>query len=217
MTFAAAGSLREAYERVDWAATSLGPTSSWSPTLLGVLDLLHRTRFPMTLVWGPEGLMLYNEAYVELIEQKHPTALGAPVQEVFPEAWHQVGPLLEQARSGEAVYLEDALVPLWRQGFLEECYFTFSYSSVHAPDGTVEGVVDVSHETTRHVLDRRRLALLSRLGRERRTCRTPRRCRPARWPCCAPTPTTCPRSTCGSPVPRACSATPGCRCGPACR
>lgn len=161
----AAGPLRSAYEAVDWAATPLGPMASWSGTLRNAVDVALHSRFPITLFWGPEHVLVYNEAYVELIADKHPDALGTPARDVFPEAWDLIGPMMEGVLAGAAAtYVVDEPVPLVRRGFLEECYFTFSYSAVRDADGTVEGVIDVAAETTQQVLDRRRLALLSRLG-----------------------------------------------------
>ena len=65
--FEAAGSLREAYAQVDWAATPLGPVTSWTPALRSTVDLALHSRFPVTLFWGPEFVMVYIEAYVRLI------------------------------------------------------------------------------------------------------------------------------------------------------
>lgn len=162
--FAAAGTLEPAYRAMDWAATPLGPVDTWTPTLRSVVGLALHTRYPVSLLWGPEFVQLYNEAYVELIGDKHPQALGRPTQEMFKEAWDIVGPLMESVAAGEgATWVRDALVPLERNGFLEECYFTYSYSPVHAPDGSIEGVLDIASETTREVLTTRRLALLGRL------------------------------------------------------
>ena len=163
--FARAGSLRPAYDAVDWAATPFGPLDAWSPALLSAVDLLLDTRFAITLFWGPEFAMLYNEAYVEMIDGKHPASLGAPAHEVFPEAWHLIGPMMRDVvETGEASWVEDEYVPLLRSGYLEECYFTFSYSPVRSAEGIVEGVMDIATETTAHVLGRRRLSLLSELG-----------------------------------------------------
>jgi stage II sporulation SpoE-like protein len=109
--------------------------------------------------------MIYNEAFVPLIADKHPSALGAPAREVFPEAWDTIGPMMEGVRRGHgATWVEDAAIPLRRHGRLEECYFTFSYSAVRDGDGPIEGVLDIATETTREVLDRRRLSLLARLS-----------------------------------------------------
>ncbi len=163
--FDQAGSLESAYRAVDWDATPLGAPRTWSPTLRSTVRLMLSSRFPITLLWGADYTLLYNEAYVELIGEKHPEALGAGAQGVFAEAWDLVGPLLDLARDDKtSTYVEDALVPLERQGFLEECHFTFSYSPVLSPDGVVEGVIDVASETTSHVVNERRLALLGRLG-----------------------------------------------------
>jgi serine phosphatase RsbU (regulator of sigma subunit) len=159
-----AGALRGAYSEVDFASGPLGPVSGWSPALRGALDMALHTRFPVTLLWGPEHVLLYNEAYVPLIQSKHPHALGAPARDIFPEVWDVVGPMMEQVLAGGvATWVEDAALPLERNGFLEECYFTFSYSPVRGPDRTIEGLIDIATETTQLVLDRRRLQLLSRL------------------------------------------------------
>jgi hypothetical protein len=62
-----------------------------------------------------------------------------------------------------AIWVEDAYVPLERHGRLEEAHFTFSYSPVRNDAGQIEGVLDIATETTRRVIDRRRLELLNGL------------------------------------------------------
>jgi serine phosphatase RsbU (regulator of sigma subunit) len=162
--FDAAGTLREAYRRVDWAATPLGPVSSWTPALTGAVDLLLHTRSPVTLMWGPELVLVYNEAYVQTIGDKHPGALGSPSRVVFAEIWDDIGPMLQSVLDGHgATWVEDMRLLMDRRGFLEETYFTFSYSAVRGPGGVIEGVIDIASETTRQVIGRRRLELLSRL------------------------------------------------------
>ncbi len=162
--FDAAGTLRDAYRRVDWAATPLGPVASWSPALTGAVDLMLHTRSPVTLLWGPEFVLIYNEAYVPMIGDKHPAALGAPARVVFAEIWDDIGPMLRSVRAGHgATWMQDMRLLMERHGFLEETYFTFSYSAVHGPGGVVEGVLDIASETTRQVVGRRRLELLTRL------------------------------------------------------
>jgi serine phosphatase RsbU (regulator of sigma subunit) len=161
----AAGPLRHAYESVDWAATPLGPIPDWSPALRGAVDLVLGTRFPSTLLWGPEFVLVYNDAYTELIAEKHPRALGRPAREIFPEIWDEIGPLMQAVLDGEgSTWVEDQLLPLERRGFLEDCFFTYGYSPVRGEDGAIEGVLDIAWETTRQVVDRRRLLLLGRLA-----------------------------------------------------
>lgn len=161
-----AGALQEAYEAVDWSRSPVGHYSTWSPALWQAVETVWHTRFPATLLWGPEFVLLYNAAYAEMIGTKHPAALGARTEDVFPEAWEVVGPRMQAVLAGEGSwYVEDERLPLVRNGFLEECWFTYSYSAVYGTDGTIEGVVDITQETTRQVIDRRRLELLAHLGR----------------------------------------------------
>jgi serine phosphatase RsbU (regulator of sigma subunit) len=163
--FPGSGSLRASYEAVDWSATRLGPAKTWSEPLRGALSLILTTRFPATLFWGPELVLLYNEAYLPLIEDKHPAALGAPAREVFPEIWDTIGPMLDGVLAGNGpTWVEDERLFMRRRGFLEECYFTFSYSPVLDDTGAVAGVLDLAAETTARVVDRRRLELVARLA-----------------------------------------------------
>ena len=162
--FEAAGPLQPAYEAVDWAATPLGPVGDWTPALRSTVDLMLNTHFPMAVFWGPEFVVVYNEGYTELIGDKHPAALGRTAPQVFPEAMDFIGPMMEGVYAGETNYwYEDAPVPLLRRGFLEECYFTFSYSPVRGDGGVIEGVLIIAAETTTRVLSVRRHELLAQL------------------------------------------------------
>lgn len=155
------GSLAAVYAQTDWDSSPLGPMETWSATLRSTVDMMLGTRFPVTLFWGTELALVYNEAYVQLIGDKHPAALGTPAREVFPEVWELIGPMMGSARSGTPTWVRDQYVPLRRRGFLEECYFTFSYSAVRNEHGEVEGVMDIAAETTEEVISRRRLQLLT--------------------------------------------------------
>ncbi|WP_019143863.1 SpoIIE family protein phosphatase [Aeromicrobium massiliense] len=149
---------------VDWSATPLGPPEQWSTALRQAVDLVVNTEYAATLLWGPEFVLVYNEAYVPILGEKHPWALGRPCAEVFPEAWHLIGEAMQDVLDGKgALYYQDQLVPLVRGGFLQDGYFTYSYSPVHGEDGTVEGVIDIVSEKTREVVALRRLAVLAQL------------------------------------------------------
>ncbi|WP_309649454.1 SpoIIE family protein phosphatase [Nocardioides sp.] len=163
--FAQAGALSAAYDAVDWAATPLGAVDDWSPALRSAVDLTLSTRFPVTLLWGPELVLVYNQGYTELIDAKHPRALGSRCEDIFPEAWEVIGPMLRSVlETGVPTWVEDTYLPLQRSTFLEECYFTFSYSPVRGEDGRIEGILDISVETTGYVITRRRLAMLAQLS-----------------------------------------------------
>ncbi|MDF9716161.1 serine/threonine-protein phosphatase [Nocardioides sp. ChNu-153] len=155
--------LRALYAERDWAATPLGDPAGWSPALRTALEMVLSTQFACILLWGDEFACLYNDAYIDVIGDKHPAALGERAVDVFPEAWHDIGPLMEGVLGGGPSFrIDEAHVPLHRRGFLEDCWFVYSYSPVAGPDG-VEGVLDIVVEITPHVLTERRLSALTRL------------------------------------------------------
>ena len=53
---------------------------------------------------------------------------------------------------------------LYRDGYFEETYFSFTLSPIFKEDGSVGGIFNASQETTQRVLANRRLKTLSELG-----------------------------------------------------
>jgi signal transduction histidine kinase len=149
-----------------WKNTSLGPPSTWPPSLRTTLRLMLTSRYAMWMGWGPELLFFYNDAYREqTLGKKHPWALGKPAREVWAEIWDTIGPRVERVLStGEATWDEGLLLFLERHGFPEETYHTFSYSPAPGDDGGTEGLFCVVIEETERVIGERRLALLRDLA-----------------------------------------------------
>ena len=144
----------------------LGPPEQWDATLRTAAGICLSSRFPLLLWWGPELRLVYNDAYRPMLGSKHPRAFGAPGHEVWPEVWHVIGPMLLQVVSGGgATWSSDQLLVLDRNGYPEECYFTFSYSPVVDPCGEVAGVFCAVTETTDRVLGERRLRTLAAMAR----------------------------------------------------
>ena len=157
---------REAMEPV------LGASETWPANLRTSLDICFASRFPMALWWGDDLTMIYNDAYAQILGDKHPGAYGTAGREVWPEIWDVIGPMLGQAMAGEATWSEDQVLLIDRAGFVEEAYFTFSYSPVPGPDGSVDGVFTAVTETTDQVLRHRRLRTLGRLSERARNITT---------------------------------------------
>ena len=121
------GELGALVRELDWAKTPLGPISKWPQSLKTSVSTCLNSRFPMLIWWGPQLVKIYNDAYRPLIGSKHPWALGSPGREVWPEIWNVIGPMLNQVMErGEATVSEDLLLLLERDGYGEECYFSFS-------------------------------------------------------------------------------------------
>ncbi len=151
--------------RVDWSRTPLGPVDVWPQSLRTSLSICLNSAFAILVWWGPDLVMLYNDAYIPLIAKKHPHGLGAKGSEVFPEIWNTIGPMLEGVmRTGRPVRADDLLLFLERNGYPEECYFTFSYSPILDESGGVGGVFTPVQETTARVINERRLRTLTDLA-----------------------------------------------------
>ena len=160
------GELAERMAALDWSANPLGAPSRWSDALNTLVDLMLASRQPMFMAWGEAQIWLYNDAFVPILGDKHPEALGRPAMEVWHEAREVLEPLFAQVLGGEPVQMDDFSLFLDRHGTLEEAHFAFSYTPARGSDGTVEGLFGVCVETTAKVIaERRALDERERLAR----------------------------------------------------
>lgn len=146
----------------DWSSTPVGAMNTWPQSLRTGLNICLTSRYPIIIFWGTEFIQFYNDAYRPILgSTKHPAALGQPARACWPEVWHVIGPMLESVlTTGEATWSDNQLLLLNRNGYSEECYFTFSYSPLHLENGAVGGVFTAVIETTAQVLAERRLRTL---------------------------------------------------------
>jgi signal transduction histidine kinase/CheY-like chemotaxis protein len=151
----------------DWSKSPLGPRETWSPALRATLGVMLANRFPLLLWWGPDYISIYNDAYVPILGNKHPNALGLPVRECWSEIWDILQPLIDTPyNGGPSTWIEDFELHIQRLGRPEETHFTVAYSPV--PDDTTDhgigGVLATVHEITQKVIGERRVAILRDLG-----------------------------------------------------
>lgn len=147
----------------NWSATSLGPPDQWPQELQTTLGILLHSAFPMFLFWGPDLISFYNDAFRPSLgnEGKHP-CIGKKGKEVWPEIWDFIGPLIDKVlNSGEPVYFEDQLVPFYRNGKMEDIYWTFSYSPAYGHNGRIHGVLVTCMETTQKVFSFKNLEVIN--------------------------------------------------------
>jgi signal transduction histidine kinase/DNA-binding response OmpR family regulator len=159
-------SMRSVYDEVDWSATHLGQRDSWPALLRLLVDLCLDSEFPVQISWGPDLLVLYNDAYIPLLgAERHPWALGRPAREVGPHPWPASEEHLRKVmETGRAYHSSDQQLIINRHGYPEEAYFTFSLSVIRDADGMIVGLFNAITETTQHILYERRLQVLRRLG-----------------------------------------------------
>ncbi|MEX2570968.1 MAG: PAS domain-containing protein [Gemmatimonadota bacterium] len=145
--------MRALCRQFDWAAGPLGDVGEWPATLRVTVQNVLANGLPQALLWGPEFIQIYNDAYAALIRAKHPAALGHGNLDIWPEVADQNAAIYERVRQGETVTLEDAAYTLHRSGVPEEVYLTISFSPVRDVENAhdVLGVLATMLETTQNV------------------------------------------------------------------
>ena len=166
-----AGALMRA---LDWEGTPLGPPEGWPTPLKTLVQLMLASRQAMFLCWGPARTTLYNDAYAEILAGRHPTAMGRPFEEVWPEIWDaDLEPIVARAYAGESVHMDDIPLVMTRKGYPEEAHFSFSYTPIRGEDGAVLGFFCPCDEITEPVLEARRARVQAELAERLRDLGAP--------------------------------------------
>ncbi|WP_304638649.1 hybrid sensor histidine kinase/response regulator [Pseudomonas sp.] len=150
------GEMGQRIREYDWAHSPLGPPEAWSPALSTLVGVILGAEQAMFVAWGPRKIMLYNDAYANILGSKHPAALGQEFFEAWGEVRNELTPLVDQVWEGTPVHMDDIALILHRSGYPEEAHFSFSYTPVRDIDGRINGLFCPCVETTVQVLTKRR-------------------------------------------------------------
>lgn len=148
--FSHGGEAGQALAAIDWTQSALGPVESWPAALRVVAQMMLASSFPKAICWGPDMVMLHNDAFSPILGDK-PSPQGRPFAEVWSEAWGSIGPIAEKAMAGEATFIENFPLVVNRHGYDEQCHFTFCYSPIYDETGQVGGFMDTVIETSETV------------------------------------------------------------------
>jgi PAS domain S-box-containing protein len=152
----ASGEMARRVRDFDWSHSPLGPAQAWSASLRVSLAMILAAKFPMAIRWGKQLVFIYNDAYVPILGDKHPDALGSPLSQVWSEIYDTLGPLSEAILKGErgAYFEEDQRWRVRRHGAeWEDAHFTICYSPIPdetAPHG-IGGILTTCIDTTQRV------------------------------------------------------------------
>lgn len=141
---------------IDWSGSPLGPIEAWSQSLRTTVSLCLASNFPINIIWGPEHIQIYNDGYRIVCGDKHPEALGMDYKECWASAWPAIGKPFEDALKGVTSFLENQRMFLFRNGYLEETFFTFSLSPIRVEAGDIGGLFHPVTETTATMIGERR-------------------------------------------------------------
>jgi signal transduction histidine kinase/FixJ family two-component response regulator len=157
------GEMGRRFAEFDWTAHPLGPPHAWPSEMRSAVAMVLASSFPIVL-WLDisELFLIYNDAYIPILADRHPAALGQRGQYAWWDVWESIRPMLAGViATGEATWSHDLMLPIVTGGRRRERYFTFTYSPLVRDDGTTFGLIGPSFETTDRVLSERRLHLLN--------------------------------------------------------
>jgi len=152
------GEMASLIRSLDWAATSLGPIESWPQSLKTATGLLLLSPVPMVMLWGPDGVMIYNDAYSVFAGGRHPQLLGSKVREGWLEVADFNDHVMKVGLAGGTLAYKDQELTLHRNGKPEQVWMNLDYSPVPDESGDPAGVIAIVVETTERVLADRRVA-----------------------------------------------------------
>lgn len=151
----AGGEMAERVLSFDWSTTPLGATETWSPSLRFAVEMVFATKLPMALRWGPELVLIYNDAYAPALRERHPAYLGVCFKDTSPDFQASIRGLHEDILSGASRGFAFEKLPLkvLRGARPELAWFTVSYSPVPDPTAPagVGGVLVSAVEITETV------------------------------------------------------------------
>ncbi len=150
----------------DWASTPLGPIESWPDCLTSATAILLRSKVPIVMLWGPEGIMLYNDAYSGFAGGRHPELLGSKVREGWAEVADFNDNVMQVGLAGETLHYRDQELTLHRNGVPEQVWMDLDYSPVLDGFGEPAGVICILAETTERVAAERQNAFLFSLSED---------------------------------------------------
>jgi signal transduction histidine kinase/PAS domain-containing protein/ActR/RegA family two-component response regulator len=148
---AGGGDLARLIAAFDWTSTSLGPLARWPAHVKTATGLMLRSRVPMAMLWGDEGVLVYNDGYAVLGAERHPQLLGAPVRDAWAEAADFNDHVMRTGLAGDTLQFRDQELTLHRHGRDEQVWFDLDYSPILDDAGRPCGVMAVVHETTTRV------------------------------------------------------------------
>ena len=154
----APGAIASLIAGFDWSATAIGPLAQWPCSLRTVVGYCVRSSLPVVILWGPRGVMIYNDAYAEFAGDRHPELLGKEVRDGWPEVAQFNDNVMKVGLSGGSLTYQDQELTLHRGDEPEQVWMNLDYAPVLDESGEPAGVMCIVVETTARVIAERQQA-----------------------------------------------------------
>lgn len=149
----------------DWKSTGLGAIESWPAELKINVQTVLSSPVPMVVLWGADGILLYNDGYAQVCGPRHPEALGGKVLEIWPEARDFNARVIAAGLTGETLSFQAQELELWRHGRPEQVFMDLEYLPIRNQHGEPVGSLAMVFDITARVLAEQQLAKSEELYR----------------------------------------------------
>lgn len=86
--------------RAGWNTNALGEPRLWPARLQHLTEVLFNSRVPGFILCGQQRIVIYNGAFAQLLDTRHPDAFGSAFADAFPEAVEALS-YFDEAFNGE--------------------------------------------------------------------------------------------------------------------
>jgi signal transduction histidine kinase/ActR/RegA family two-component response regulator len=140
--FTGTSATAEVMRALDWTSTPLGAPEAWPAALVAHVRAILHVRQPRCILWGKKLTRLYNDAFLPMLSEKHPGAMGTSAE---------ASPISERVLRGDSVIQEEMRVAVTG----DTAWFDYSYSPLFDDAGAAAGVLVVCSDVTARVVARR--------------------------------------------------------------
>ncbi len=148
---AANGEMARRVRDFDWRSTPLGPLADWPQSLKTAAGMILLSPVPIVMLWGEQGIMIYNDAYSVIAGGRHPKLLGSKVREGWPEVADFNEHVMRVVLAGGTLAYRDQELTLFRSGVSEQVWMNLDYSPIPDESGKPAGVMAIVVETTQRI------------------------------------------------------------------
>ena len=149
---AGGGVMSELIRTFNWSKTCLGPITDWQQSLRSSVNIILHSPVPMVMLWGTDGIMIYNDAYSVFAGARHPSLLGSKVEAGWPEVADFNRNVLRVGLEGKTLSYKDQELILYRNNRAEQVWMDLNYSPVFDDKNNASGILAVVVETTQRVV-----------------------------------------------------------------
>ena len=137
---------------LDWKQHELGMPETWNDALQFAISLILNSKSPMFLCWGKNHIQFYNDAFMPFFGNEGVAYLGMPSDDLHTGINTIIAVATNEIMLGGSVpESEEFILPMFRNGIIEEVFFTINYTPIKLSNGDIGGVLVICNEITQNI------------------------------------------------------------------